>query len=51
MEGVLFKWPVVRKAGIILRGVALSAVLGSFFGNYPASKAAKADAIDALRYE
>jgi len=37
--------------GVIALSVAFSAVIGMFFGYYPANKAAKLNPIDALRYE
>lgn len=47
----LLEFPAVPSASSIIISVLFSMAFGVFFGYYPASKAAKMNPIDALRYE
>ena len=45
------KWPTIISPTAVLASVAFSALVGIFFGYYPALKASRLNPIDALRFE
>jgi putative ABC transport system permease protein len=48
---VFAKWPTVVSPESVLLAVLFSALVGAFFGYYPALKASQLNPIDALRFE
>jgi putative ABC transport system permease protein len=51
LVNIFFSWPVVVMPDSIILAFAVCAVIGIFFGWYPARKASELDPIEALRYE
>jgi ABC-type antimicrobial peptide transport system permease subunit len=46
-----YHWPFIVTFSSIVLAVSISALVGIFFGIYPARRAAKLNVVEALRYE
>ncbi len=51
LVGIIAKWPISFMPSSIILAFFFSAVVGIFFGFYPARRASRLEPIDALRYE